>query len=149
MLSPCFSYDGNVSNTRVLCPPFESTGTIRGGAMMSMARDCDRVWVQWQKKKKKKNIRSRSISSVYRRLALGRPVVALFSYYLKFFRCQWLVIRAYNDRLNGSRLSARTFINSRAGLFYYFHDTLRKLYNRACTIKRLITRICDKKIIVY
>jgi len=88
------------------------------------------------------------IPLVHRCLAFGRPVVALFSYYPKFFRCQWLVIRAYNDRLNGSRLSARTFINSRAGLFYYFRDTLRKPYNRVCTIKHLITRIyCDKKLL--
>lgn len=107
----------------------EFAGTIRGEAMMSMARDGDRVWMQRQKKKK-------NSSAFHFAPAFGTwpPVVALFSYYLKFFRCRWLVIRTYNDRLNGSRLSARTFINSRAGLFYYYRNTFCKLYNASARL---------------
>lgn len=85
MLSACFSYDGNVSNSRALRSPssFESAGTGRIGDDDGARGDRGCGW-QGKKKKNKKRKIFTSLSHFARATAHLVPGRAPFSHYLKF-----------------------------------------------------------------
>jgi len=60
--------------------------------------------------------RQKKIPAFYFAFSLASTRSRCFRIIRNFFRCQWPVIRANNEQLNGSRLSAGAFINSRGSL---------------------------------
>lgn len=131
-----------VSNTRVLCPPFGSVVTIRGEAMMSMARDGDRVCVTATKKKMFHSTRA-----------------AAFGIWPPGCRVVFVLSEIFPVSVTRNSSIQRS-VKRLATVHPYVHKfacgsllllSLRKPHNRTtvCTIKHLITRIYGGKKLLF